>query len=359
MHVLRRTARDRVALDVLVHTSETCAYDAEIRRLGARIFACPGHRIPWRYARDFRRIVAGCGPYDAVHSHVHYFSGVVLALARRLRIPVRIAHSHCMEDDSNSTGPLRSLYLAATRKAICRNATHGLAASEPAAGALFGPDWRRDPKYRVLHCGIDLEPFRENGAGSARAALGLPADAFTIGHVGRFDENKNHRFLLEIAQVAMAANPKVRLLLIGDGPLRSSMEKRVCEMGMSGRVVFAGVRDDVPRILSSAVDVFVMPSISEGLPLATVEAQAAGVPCVISDSIPSEVDVVPLLVQRLSLGESPLIWAKAAVTKCRPAIVQSEALAAVERSPLNIERSAANLETLYLGAVREVASHVC
>jgi glycosyltransferase involved in cell wall biosynthesis len=350
MHVLRHIDRKRFQMDFMVHTAAPCTYDDEVRALGGRIVPCLHPSRPWRYAKNFRGVVAAYGPYDIVHSHVHHYSGYTLRLAQRTDIPIRIAHSHNdASPQDSSPSPLRWIYLTTAKRFIFRFATIGLAASGKAAEALFGPAWQRSSLCRLLYYGIDLAPFRAQADPSIRAALQLPPDAFVIGHVGRFDEQKNHRFLLEIFRCVADADPRSRLLMIGDGRLRSAIEQRVAKLDLTARVVFAGLRADVPRVLLGAVNVFVMPSLHEGLPLAGLEAQAAGLPCVFADSITPELGVIPQLVTRLRLSDSSSDWARALLAKrCQaPPITQAEALAVMERSPFDIRRSAAELTRIY------------
>jgi glycosyltransferase involved in cell wall biosynthesis len=350
MHVLRHIDRKRFQLDFMVHTTAPCAYDSEVRSLGSQILPCLHPNRPWHYARNFRAAVAAYGPYDIVHSHVHHYSGYTLCLAQHAGIPIRIAHSHndaSLQDTSPS--PLRWIYLTITERLIRRYATIGLAASGKAAEALFGREWQRSSLCRLLYYGIDLEPFRAKVDPSARAALQLPPDAFVIGHVGRFHEQKNHRFLLEIFRHVAHADPRSRLMLIGDGPLRPAIERRVAELGLTGRVVFTGIRADVPRILLSVFDMFVMPSLYEGLGLVCLEAQAAGVQCLLASTIPNEAAVIPQLVTRLQLSQPATTWATAVLDsrdRAR-AMTQPEALALVEKSPFDIRRSVVELARLY------------
>jgi glycosyltransferase involved in cell wall biosynthesis len=258
-----------------------------------------------------------------------------------------------------SPGPLRWIYLTTTKRWIRRFGTIRLAASGKAAEALFGSNWQRSATCRLLYYGIDLEPFRAQADPSLRAALRLPPNAFVMGHIGRFDEQKNHFFLLEIFRNAADADPRTRLMLVGDGPLRPAIEQRVAELGLTERVVFAGVRADVPRLLLGAVNVFVMPSLHEGLPLAGLEAQAAGLPCVFADSITTELDVVPQLVTRLRLSQSSSAWASVVLSKRdqAPPITQHEALAAMEASPFNIRRAVAELTQVYETASAAASAH--
>jgi glycosyltransferase involved in cell wall biosynthesis len=350
MHVLRHIDREQFQLDFLVHTPEPCAYDNEVRALGGRILPCLGYTRPWNYARNFRRVIAANGPYDIVHSHVHHYNGYTLRLAKQAGVPGRIAHSHIdasVQDMSPST--LRWTYLTTARRWIRRFATLGLAASGKAAEALFGPTWQSGLPCRMLYCGIDLAPFQTEKDSSIREGLQLPPDAFVIGHVGRFDEQKNHIFLLDIFRKVADANPRARLLLIGDGPLRPSIERRATVLGLTQHVVFAGLRTDVPRVLLGAVDVFVMPSLYEGLPLAGIEAQAAGLPCVVSDAITRELDVLPQMIRRLPLSTPASVWADSvlAAKALAATIGRGQALKALEHSRFNITSSVAHLQRIY------------
>jgi glycosyltransferase involved in cell wall biosynthesis len=358
MHILRHRDPERFAMDFIVHTAEPCPYDDELRRLGGRIHPCLTPVRPWQYARNFARIAAEAGPFDLVHSHVHQFNGFTLRAARRAGIPVRIAHSHVdtMPEDARP-GLARRMYQRTMRGLIQRHATHGLAASRLAADALFPAGWAEHPRFRVLYYGIDMRPFHAEPDPALRAALGLPPEAFVLGHTGRFDEQKNHLFLLEIARETMVREPRARLLLIGAGSLRPAVERRAAELAIADRVIFAGLRSDVPQVLKSVVDVFVMPSLCEGLALALLEAQTAGVPCVIADTISVEADALPSLITRLQLSTPPEQWADAILAgRGRASLPRAEALAAMEASPFNIRQSAADLQSVYAGAVAGSAS---
>ena len=353
MHILRHADRERFQMDFLVHTAQPCSYDDEVRALGGNIIPCLHPARPWSYARNFRRALVAHGKYDVVHSHVQHYNGYVLRLARSAGVPVRIAHSH-VDVMPQDTAPslLRRAYLATGKRWICFHATIGLACSGVAADALFGKAWRSDARLSLLYYGIDPEPFRAQANGSVRAELGLPADAFVIGQVGRFEEQKNHRFMLEIVREVVKTEPRTRLLLIGAGSLQPAIERRAAELGLVSYVIFAGLRSDVPRVLRGAVDAFVMPSLCEGLPIAALEAQAAGVPSFLADTISVETDIVSQLVKRLSLSQPADVWAKAllaARSEPRP-VSPAEALAAVERSAFNIRQGVAELQQLYASA---------
>jgi glycosyltransferase involved in cell wall biosynthesis len=355
MHVLRHINRDRFQMDFLVQTDRPCAYDREILNLGSKIVSCPHVSQPWLYARDFKRVMRENGPYDIVHSHVHHFSGYVLWLAKQAGIPVRIAHSH--NDTSSIEAKARwprYLYLSLMQWWINRYSTVGLGCSRDAVADLFGETWENDPRYQVLYYGIDLSLFHNPiDLVSVRDEFSIPKDAFVIGHVGRFVEQKNHKFLLEIVAEVAKKDPKMYLLLVGEGILRTEIEQQARQIGLADRVIFAGTRSDISRLMLGAMDLFLFPSLHEGLGLVLLEAQAAGMPCVISDVVPEEANAIDSLVQRLSLTQSKSEWAEVVLAKRDrgSAIAQSDALSLVRASPFNIEKSVKQLENIYQAEV--------
>jgi len=180
--------------------------------------------------------------------------------------------------------------------------------------------------------------------------LGLSEDAFVVGHVGRFSQPKNHRFLIEIFSEIVKREPRAHLLLVGDGELRSTYEKTITSAGLADRVSFLGSRSDVPQIMLGAMDVFLFPSLYEGLGLALIEAQAAGLRAIIAANIPGEVDVVKPLLRRMSLSQSSSVWAEEVISHCRgePVCSQKDALALVEQTGFTVTNGARTLMDLYL-----------
>jgi glycosyltransferase involved in cell wall biosynthesis len=356
MHILRSIDRDRFQMDFLVHTSQPCAYDEEIRSLGSQIIFCPlNSSRPWQYRNNFKRILHKYGSYDLIHSHVHHFSGYVLLLSKQFGVPIRIAHSH------NDTSAIeveakgyRRLYTYVTKFLLDRYATIGLGCSREAIVDLFGSNWENRESRQLLYYGIDIKPFHNCVDRIAiRKELGIPDRAFVLGHIGRFDSQKNHTFLLDIAAEIDRREPNFRLLLLGDGILRPQIEQKIAQLGLKEKVILAGVRDDIPRLMLGAIDVFVLPSFHEGLPVVGIEAQAAGLPSILSDTITKEVDKIPTLIQYLSLSRSPADWAEAILAKRDRKLVgdrQKEALISLENSIFNIDFSVKKLENIYLNA---------
>lgn len=352
MNVLKYLNRDRFQMDFLVHTMDRCAYDDQIREYGSEVIPCMHPHEPWRYATNCFRIMKNYGPYDVLHSHVHHFSGFTLILARMAGVPLRIAHSHSDTLEQQRKGSFtRKLYFYVMKRLISLNATTCLAASRQAADALFGPDWETDARSRVLYCSIDLSHFiLDPDPKLMRSELGLPMDSFIVGHVGSFREQKNHAFLMQIAAELARKESRFRMILVGDGPLRPAIKGIAEELGLRDKVVFLGLRSDVPRIMTAVMDVFLMPSLHEGLPVVAMEAQAAGLPMVVSDTITPEVEIVPGLVQRVSLSEHPSIWAKITLEMKPKRLEAHKAIQIVERTPFNVQRSVCMLERIYAGA---------
>lgn len=354
MNVLRNIDRARFRMDFLVHTQKPGAYDSEIRALGSEVIPCLDPSRPWTYARRFRRTLQHRAPYDAVHSHVHHYSGFVLRLAQRQGVPVRIAHSH--NDTSHldqASGIARRQYLNLTKRWIARYATHRLACSDKAGAALFGHGLRPESPWVTHRCSIDLTPFQgQSDPQNMRCQLGIPPETMVIGHVGRFAEQKNHGFLIDVVEELISRRPDACFLLIGDGPLRASIEDNVRVRNLSHAVRFLGVRSDVAQLMMNAMDVLLLPSLYEGLPVVLIEAQAAGLPCVISDVVTPEADIVPPLMRRLSLSDPPGRWAEAIIAAhdIRFTVPRSQALVEVRRSPYNLGQAMPDLERLYTPA---------
>ncbi|WP_242064674.1 glycosyltransferase family 1 protein [Nostoc sp. FACHB-133] len=349
MYILRHIDRDRFQMDFLVNTAQSSAYDEEIRTLGSKVIPCPHPSRPWLYAPNFKRILREYGPYDIVHSHVHHFSGYILRLAQQGGVPIRIAHSQVDSFSLEAKARwYRRLYLSLMERWISLYATVGLACSRKAGEALFGLS---DPRWRVVDCGADLKPFQAVvNPVTVRAELGIPKDALVIGHVGRFEQPKNHHFLVDIFAEVANREPKMYLLLVGNGSLRPDIEQKIMQMGLTDRVIFAGVRPDVPRLMLGAMDIFLFPSFYEGLGLVLIEAQAAGLPCVFSDVVPEEADVVKHLMRRMSLSEPASAWAEGilAASKTLSEMSQRKAFEIIEQSSFNIHNIVESLEKIYL-----------
>jgi glycosyltransferase involved in cell wall biosynthesis len=349
LQMLRRIDGDRYQMDFFVLGERAGALEQEVRTLGSRVLIARSPRRLWQVGRDFPNVLASYGPYDVVHSHVHHFGGLIVRTAARHGVPLRVAHSHndTRVVERHTSWP-RRCYLGLTRRWIRQFATHRIAVSRSAAEDLFGPNWSRDPRCEIIPCGVDFTAF----AGSdsrlvTRRALGLPKDASVVGHVGRFHRRKNHSFLLEVAVELFARNERAYLLLIGDGELMPEIKAQAHQLGIADRVVFTGDRADVP-ILMQAMDAFVFPSHHEGLGLVLLEAQAAGLPCVLNRDLPEEADIVPALIHRLPLNALPELWAERILqAAAAPRPGREQALRAVCASEFDICKSITRMQSIY------------
>ncbi|TLU72540.1 glycosyltransferase [Lichenicoccus roseus] len=310
--LIKRLDPERFEHHVMVWTREQEAFTAEFLAAGVRVHALPGHINPVRFAKQFRKLVKADGPFEILHTHGTQFHGFVMLLASTASIRVRIAHSHT--DIQPVLHHARLIYRAYAKighLAIRLLSTGGLAVSELAAVSMFGKDWRTDPRWRVLYCGVDLRSFSIAPDPSLRNELKIPARCRVIGHVGRFEIQKNHEFLIEVIAAACRLEPDIHFLLIGNGTLRDNCVERVRERGLDSHVTFITDCRTVPQYMVSAMDGFVLPSLYEGLGLVAVEAQAAGLACLLSDRVPSEASVVRGRATHLPLEVGAERWARA------------------------------------------------
>lgn len=341
VQVLRHIDRSKYHFDFLVHSEEPGAYDEEVRVMGARVIPCLSPSKPVKYARNFLRILREYGPYDCVHSHVHHFSGFAIMLAAVARIPFRIAHSHTANRERNASLS-RRCYLRGMEALVRAFATGGVAVGKEAADSLFPKGWESNPRWSVQPIGIDVPRYHaKSNRALMRAALGAADGVIIVGHIGRFVEAKNQIFFVDVAEELIRSRADTRFVLVGDGPLRPEIEGLVKRRGMDDRFVFTGVRSDIPQLLS-AMDVFLFPSLYEGLPLALLEAQAAGLPCIASTAVTPAADAGIGLLRRVSLNENKLVWAAAVLEATR-----ANKATSTNSHRYSIESSVALLSALY------------
>ncbi|WP_417898963.1 glycosyltransferase family 1 protein [Bacillus haimaensis] len=298
MNLYRNIDHTKIQFDFL--TCKEGSFDQEIKNLGGMV-----HRIPYvtdvghkGYIRELNNFFKANKQYKILHSHMDKMSGIVLRVARENNVPTRIAHSHSTSSEGNSLAKLYKWYVG---KDILSCATHFMACSEKAAKWLFKAN---DKNTMILRNGIEPETFKFSPLlrNQVREELQLEGSDFLIGHIGRFNAPKNHPFLLDVFAKIAEQNNNAYLLLVGDGTLRKDMEKKVSNLNLNERVIFTGIRSDIPRLLQGT-DLFVLPSLYEGLPVTLIEAQGAGIPCLISDVITEEVDMGLGLVNFLPLKE--------------------------------------------------------
>lgn len=338
MNYYRHIDRKKVQFDFLVHRTERADYDDEIEALGGKIYRLP-RLVPWSgtYKSALNTFFKNHPEYRVVHVHQDCLSSVILKSAKQHGVPVRIAHSHNSNQDKNVKYLIKLYY----KRFIPQFATDLFACGTDAGRWMFG-----GAPFQILKNAIDSESycFDESSRRSMRKSLKISEDSLVLGHVGRFSPQKNHTYLIDVFGAVHKKSKNSLLLLVGDGDLRSATEEKIRSLGLKDCVVCTGLRSDVPELLQ-AMDVFAFPSLYEGLPVTLVEAQASGLPCVISDSIPTDCDLTEL-VTRVPLEESPEAWAERilSIQSTRRKNTQAEIAAA----GFDISENAKWLEEFYL-----------
>ncbi len=311
MKLYRGLDKSRYQMDFIAATSKKGYYDDEIRSMGGKIYHIALHtKHPVRAFWQVKHIVKS-GQYNCVLKLLGSPIGVIDLLAARTGGARLLAARSCggfIRSDSK-----KHLLQELLRKILNKTATVKLAPSDLAARYTFGDKLFEAGKVTLLHNALDLSVYRFSKAGreEVRKEFSL-GDSLVIGHIGRFTAQKNHAFLLEVFAELKAKRPDAKLLLVGTGPLQETIRQKSEKLGLDGHVIFAGVRSDIPALLS-AMDAFVFPSFYEGMPNTVIEAQATGLPCVIADTITKGAKVTDL-VNRLSLGAPPAVWANAALS---------------------------------------------
>ena len=295
MTYYRAVDRERVQFDFVVHGARRGAFEGEVLALGGKI-----HRVPrpsvlglTAHLRAWWELLRAHPEYRIVHGHYFTISGVYLAIAKLHGRRV-IAHAH------SAYPGVAGILIMILNHWLRYGADLKLACSTVAARSFYGDGAVEKGQVVILKNPIEVDRFAFDPSVRTitRQRLGL-TDRFVLGHVGRFNPPKNHVFLLDVLEAAKKLDPRVALLLVGDGSLRRTIERRVAQRGLSDSVVFVGAVQDVPSLLQ-AMDVFVLPSLFEGFGVVAIEAQASGLPAVLSDAVPAEtrvsdlVEVVPL-----------------------------------------------------------------
>lgn len=296
-----------IAFDFVIFDREQEGiFEMPLKEKGCRFHCVPRVKgLGVRYIRALWKILRD-GQYQVVHAHRGSRSFFVLLLAWAAGVPVRIAHSHiAFEPDKNRIKHLKT----AVFKRLCRIfATDLFACGDDAARFMWGTS---DPdRVRKMTNAIDTKRFHQalSARDEMRARLGI-GDALVLGTVARIDAQKNPMYLLKIAEAVARSGKKAVLLIVGTGPMEREVKERAHEMGLDGFVRFLGVRKDIPELLA-AMDLFLLPSVFEGLPVTLIETQASGLPALVSDRVTREMDKVGLI-RFLPLDEDVSCWSDA------------------------------------------------
>lgn len=303
MTIYRNIDRSKVQFDFLVHRQERGAFDDEIEILGGKIFRLNPIRPTrfFQYQKELKLFFFDHKEYRIIHSHLNENSAIILSVAKKMGITVRIAHSHAKA----TAGPYK-LLREFIKTRIDPNSTLNLACSEDAGKWLYG-----GKDFEVFKNSVDVDKFKfpqnSEKIKTLKDDLSIENKDFVMGLVARFSSTKNHVFLIDIFNEYHKLNQDSKLLLVGDGELRLEIENLIKKFNLQEKVIFTGNVNN-PQDYLSLMDIFVMTSFNEGLGIVLIEAQCNGLPILMSDTMPEEIDLTDLT-YRESLNSSPKHWA--------------------------------------------------
>lgn len=285
MNYYRSFDKSKIQLDFLVHDAGGVGYyNQEIEEMGGQISLLPQKsKHLFTYRKKLKNFLEN-SDYKIIHTHMDAMGMIVLQVAKECGIPIRIAHSH--NTQHLTINPIKLFFLELARKQINKYATHRMACSEVAGKWLFG-----DASFQVVKNAIEIDhfTFKQATREKIRKEWNLE-NSFVIGHVGRFDTQKNHTFLLNVFAKVYQQNSHAKLVLVGEGHLEKAILTKIIELNIKDAVVFTGVREDV-YMFYNAFDLFVLPSLFEGLPLVAIEAEFNGCPVILSDQVSLEAKI--------------------------------------------------------------------
>ncbi len=343
MDIYRNIDREKVQFDFYTNRTEEGEFDSEIRDFGGKVYySDPINplRIDLKI-KEFKAFLLEKRCYSIIHSHVNEWSTLFCKGGMLAGVPVRIAHSR----GANKTLSMATIFKDIIKMPIKKYATDYFAVSKEAGTHLFGKKALDSGRVIILPNGIDATryAFNENERDVYRAELNI-GDNIAIIHVGNLIAVKNHLFLLKIFMELKQREENIKLFLVGEGEERARIEAFIKEHELGEDVILLGKRKDVPQLLQAA-DVFIFPSFHEGFPGAVLEAEASGLPCLISDTITKEVKITKNVI-RLSIKEDPSKWAKTVVnleTENRTDCVND-----IINAGYDIKNLASRMENMYL-----------
>lgn len=298
--------RDKYEIQYLVFDENKEAYEVELNKAGIQVFHFPE---PSRGYIQYLKNLAGLmkkNSYDIVHAHTMFNCGWAMLLAWYMKVPCRISHSHSIKMADCHYSVLAKVYQFVMQKLIHIFGTEFVGCGKAAGEWLFGKKFF-EKHGKVIYNGIDTQQFRFSSRtrNEMRKQLNLEKQ-FVIGHVGHFMKVKNQKFLISLMPGILERRPEAVLLLLGDGEQKEENREYCKELGIADQVIMAGNVSNVADYLC-AMDVFVFPSLYEGMPLSVIEVQCNGLPCIISDAVPDDVFLTDLITP-MALNEPKQRW---------------------------------------------------
>lgn len=348
MNYFRNINKENVQFDFIVDEDSVLPQKEEILKLGGNIYEVPKYQKMPSYLKAVYKIFKQ-GNYTIVHAHMNTLSVFPLAMAKLAKVPIRIAHSH----STDGKGEIGRNIIKGILKFFSKLfATHYFACSAYSGEWLFGRKAMKQGKITVINNAIATEKFRFSSEirEEKRKELGIE-NSFVIGHIGRFMPQKNHTFLLEIFAEIYQKRKDAILLLVGDGKLEEETKQKAKQLGIEKACKFLGNRTDVYK-LYQAMDVFILPSLYEGLPVVGIEAQTSGLKTILSSTTTKETRILESTVF-LNLEDGKEKWAEAALKEEN--LKRQEAADIVKEKGYEIAVEANKLEKIYEEMVKKYA----
>ncbi|WP_181405935.1 glycosyltransferase [Streptococcus thermophilus] len=341
MNYYRCIDKTKYQFDFLCDSDSTNIPYDEIEQLGGRVILIPPYQQIFKYEKELIKIFKK-NYYKIVHSHINTLSIFPLRAAKKAGVPIRIAHSH---STTNKAEKKKNIMKMALRPFSKKYATHYFACTECAGRWLFGDSEFDSGNVFVLNNAIDINKFQLNSKkrSNIRNKLGIKDNQFVIGHIGRFMPQKNHEFIIDTFYEYSKIDKNSILLLIGQGPLLNSIKKKVCKLSLENRVIFTGQVDNTNDYYQ-VFDLFLFPSLYEGLGMVLIEAQCSGLPCLASTNVPNIVKMTES-VYFMSLKQSASEWAEK--IKMYKNIERKDCIKMIELGGYNIFKEVRILEKQY------------
>lgn len=349
MNYYRYIDKTKIQFDFICDEDSTNIPYDEIESLGGKVILIPPYQKIFRYHRELKNILSE-GQYKIAHSHINTISIFSLWAAKSAGIPVRIAHSHSTTNKKEKKKNILKQVLRPFSKIF---ATDYMCCSELSGRWLFGNKEYLKGNVYLLNNAIDVDKFKydENIRKQKRRELKIDDNTLVIGHIGRFVEQKNHRFLIDIFNYIHMKNENSILLLAGQGPLMNEIKEKVKKLQLDKYVKFLGQRNDVNE-LYQVYDVFILPSIYEGLPVVGIEAQATGNLCFFSDEMTRETKIIDTTVF-ISLKEDAKEWANKIVEESKR-YKKCNITHQITAYGFNIKDAVSKLEKYYYNKLKEL-----
>lgn len=341
MNYYRNIDRNEVSFDFVYFDEREFTHKEEIERLGGKVYKIKRYRNPLILFLEINKFLKKhVTDYQIIQIHEIYLISTLIGIKKRNSNLKIIAHAHATDFSSNKLKAIRNKIMSFPSKII---PDYYCACSVVAGNAIFGKKFTR--KGHVINNAIDLSKFKVDNTfrNEIREQLGI-SDKYVIGHVGNFNKHKNHFFLLDIFYELQKEKDSAVLVLIGDGERREKVLAKCKKIGISNKIIYLGVRNDINKIMN-CFDCFVLPSISEGLGIVLIEAQASGKPCVFSNAVPEEANILKQSNMILPLCNNVKMWANS-IVKCEKISIDKP-YEKISKAGYNIKLEAKKLEEYY------------